>query len=747
MRGRLFLEWLLVAGLAVASVCLLVGQRLTERANNVVYDKMLALRPQIDSEVLIVAIDEASLAEIGRWPWRREVHAALLRRLAAAHPKAIGYDVLFVEPGPDDAALAAAAKQAGNVVLPMTFVVPGANGAPFGLQLPVAPIAQAVRVGHADLIPEGDGIVRRVSLLAGGGDAVWPQIAEQLYRLVRGRPSPAFVRTTAGGLPPGKFGFSRPILLPFSGPAGHHASVSFARVLNGEVLPELLRDRVVLIGSTAAGSGDQYPVPSGAMPGVEILANSLDALLADRTIGVPGPGAALALAFVPLGILLVALLLLPPRVNVVLGLALIAATLATSAALLHWADLWVPPVPALAGLMIVYPLWAWRRLEAASAYMGRELRQLHGETDRFPVRAPAAARARLLGEAILQQSALLHLAIGRVRDLRRFFADTLQALPDATVVLDEAGALLVANRAAETLFGPVAAGVTLDALLASLAAKTMLDEDGQREITTADGRVFVLRMAPLLDAQGRPAGSIARLTEITAIRLATRQREDALQLLTHDMRSPQASILALLDRPAGDDGNLRKRIAGYAQRTLDLADNFVQLARAESGARADELLDLAILLIEAADDQWPLASRKGIRIDADPPDEEYLVRGDRSLLSRMLVNLIGNAVKYSGADTVVRCSVGREEDIVCCRIADQGKGIPDDQRERIFDRFSRVTAGRAQRDVGGAGLGLAFVQTVVARHGGTIACESEEEIGTVFIVRLPAAFDPEQGDV
>ena len=736
MRSRLLLEWLLVAGLAIFTLCLLVSYDLTARPDNLVYDALVRARPPLRSNVTIVAIDESSLGSIGLWPWPRDVHARLIERLAAARPVAIGYDVLFIEPSAQDADLARALSRAGDVVLPLTFFVPGNNGAPFDLQAPIGPIAAAARaVGHADLTPDQDGIVRRASLIGGTRAAHWPDFAEQVNRLVTGHVSPAFQRSAKTALPADRFGFSSPILIPFSGSAGFHRTVSFGAVLRGEVPAELLAGRVILVGSTASGSGDQYPVPSGAMPGVEILANLIDALVDDRAIHQVGPGMMLCAALVPLAILLLALLALPPRINVVLGLALMLLVIGMSAGLLVWADIWLPPTAALVGLLIVYPLWAWRRLEAANAFMVEELTQLRGEADMLPTGGASRPHLGWFREAIARQTVLLHMAIGRVRDLRRFFADSLQALPDATLVTDLNGKVLVANRAADALFG-ASGGRPLCDLLRGLAPDLAEGiAEGAREIAAADGRIFVLAIVPLKDSQGQPAGSIARLTDITAIRLVMRQREDALQLLTHDMRSPQASILALLDRKGEEEEDLRSRIAGYARRTLKLADDFVHYARAESGQHTAEVLDFAALLIEAADDQWALAQAKHIRVETPESEEEYLVLGDRSLLSRMLCNLIGNAIKYSDGGTVVRCTIELQGETLCCRIADEGYGIAPEDLDAIFRPFHRSDGAEGS----GAGLGLAFVRAVVQRHGGTIEVESKLGAGSVFCVRLPIA--------
>ncbi|WP_174273909.1 CHASE2 domain-containing protein [Sphingomonas bacterium] len=749
----MLLEWLLVALVSLGAVWGLTRTHVAERADLLIYDALLATQVRAPApQIIIVAIDETSLGAIGRWPWPRGIHAGLLDRLAQSRPAAIGYDVLFVEPSADDPALAAAAHRAGDILLPIAFDVPGKNGAAFSAELPVPIVARVARPGHAALEPDSDGIVRRVSLLAGGGLQTWPHLSELLYRGARGKASPTFERTAADPLAADRFSLAAPVLLPLAGPAGSYRTIGFSSVLNGEVPPSLFTGKIVLVGSTAHGQGDQYATPVGTMSGVEILANATDDLLADRTIRPAGPRAELAYGLLPLSILLIALLLLSPRLNLLLGLVLIGATLGGSAVLLLWARIWFPPAAALAGLLFVYPLWAWRRLEAASAYMTRELRQLGLEPDPLPGRGGGSGKHHMLREVIDRQTILLHSAIERVRDLRRFFGDSIQGLPDATLILDRDGRTLLANRAAEALFAPrlddvgLAGRPRLPELLDHIMpahARAPVDGGADREIVAGDGRTFVVRVVPLVDATSEPVGSIARLTDISAIRLATRHREDALQLLTHDMRSPQASILALLERKDAVD-TLRARIAGYAQRTLELADNFVQLARAEAARPNQDLLDLSALLIEAVDDQWVLASKSAIRVRTVGDDEEHLVLGDRSLLARSLVNLIGNAIKYSDRGTTIVCTVETVTrdgaPMVRCRIADEGRGIPADQLDRLFDPFTRVES-RGRRDVGGAGLGLSFVRTVVAQHHGTIDCTSEEGRGSVFTLHLPLAED------
>jgi signal transduction histidine kinase len=199
------------------------------------------------------------------------------------------------------------------------------------------------------------------------------------------------------------------------------------------------------------------------------------------------------------------------------------------------------------------------------------------------------------------------------------------------------------------------------------------------------------------------------------------------------MRAPQASILAVLDRSEDVPPELADRVRRYARQTLELADGFVNLARAESATLGREPVDLGDVAVEAADDLWPLASAKNIIVDAEGAD--VMVLGDRPLLTRMTANLVSNAIKYSEPGTTVRCRALLEGAHALLVIADEGRGIPAEALPTLFDAFTRADERGGEI---GAGLGLAFVRRVAERHGGTVSAESTLGEGSIFTVRLPA---------
>lgn len=749
---RLAGEWWLVALVCSALAIFLSYDRSTARADALVYDLLLRMQDrEPDPRILLVTIDNQSLQEFGAWPWPRDLQARLIEAVGAMRPKAVAYDVLVVEPSrPDaDVALGRALSGAAPVFLPLLFEVPGANGAPSQFSLPIAPVrAGAAGTGHVNLISDSDGLVRRVRLWE-EDRGLWPHLMVLMHNRAIGT-SPA---------PPESGTATSPRLIPFAGPAGHFPTIGASAVLNGEVPAEFARDRLVIVGATAEGLGDRHPTrrgdDAGVMAGIDIQANILDGLLANRMITEAGLGARTALALLPLWILLIGYRVLRPRGTHWLLAALAAAILASSAASLVLLRLWNPPVAALLMLAILHPLWGWRRLATVSASMLRQLEQLRAEPDIL------AHPTVLLGtvDPVSRQALLLDDAITRLRDIRRFIGETLSQLPDAIFVLSASGEILLANDTAGDLLlslgidephPPVTAmlahfAAESDSPAAPAAERDLLwppPADGLRlDCRSRDGRHFALVMIPRTSAAGTAAGWILRLGDVSEIWNARQQREDLMRFLTHDMRSPQASILAVIATAEPDEisSTVARKIETYADRTLRLADDFVQLARAEMLTYRLEPVNLSDILLDAIDDLWPQISARRMTVDTSGEDAEWIVLGERQLLTRAMMNLLDNARKYSPTGAVITCQLEAEEETpgtVRCKIADNGSGIAPDRLSRLFGRFERGGSDTEER-IDGAGLGLAFVQAVVKRHGGNVACTSQLGRGSTFSITLP----------
>ncbi|MBN8262308.1 MAG: CHASE2 domain-containing protein, partial [Xanthomonadales bacterium] len=178
-----FSWWRGLALVAAAATCVfgLVYSGVAWRVDASLYDAMLsANETDADDRILVVAIDEGSIAALGRWPWSRGVHAQLVDRLSSAQPRAIALDVMFAEPDAahpaGDDALAGAISRSGRVVLPVMVEPVEPGGIPVEV-LPLPALVQAsAGLGHAAVDVDPDGVTRSAYLQAGLGEPHWPAL-------------------------------------------------------------------------------------------------------------------------------------------------------------------------------------------------------------------------------------------------------------------------------------------------------------------------------------------------------------------------------------------------------------------------------------------------------------------------------------------------------------------------------------------------------------------------------------------
>jgi CHASE2 domain-containing sensor protein/signal transduction histidine kinase len=861
-------EHIILALLLVGLALLCQQQGWLWRWDHNIYDAQLRFwtRPAPDN-IVIVAIDEDSLSQFGRWPWTRQVHAHLLRKISAENPRAIAFDIIFAEPDlrdlEGDKQLAEEIRSSRRVVLPVLMEQPRLGATPLEI-LPLPSLAEAAAaLGHVHVELDPDGIARRLFLLEGLGDPHWQHLSLALLQIAGQMPAaPPAEAATDTPVSVMRWARAQPLLIPFAGPPGHFKQISYARVMQGNYAIDAFRDKYVLIGATAAGLGDALPTPvsgfSHSMPGVEINANILDALLKGISITPMASGWQLALT----GLLaLLPMLMFPylaPRTNLLAMVSLLVATLAITATLLMALHSWFQPSAALLAITISYPLWSWRRLEQALRYLTQELDQLKDQAARLsiaqtpslerdigflqhvlPVRGwsltgkdgqlaggraappgtppgnipsgrwtrtadglwttvnrqgqaqqlglhwdavdPPDAHQQALLEQLRQQfdapddtglqriSELVQARIQQVQqataqlsELRRLVDDSLSNMADGVLVTNPLGEIVLSNvRAGWYLRGDddaVLQGHSLITLLQDLQIQgtsnwddllrhALLNNDRiQVEVRQPDGRQLLVQIAPLSRGSQQSGGLILNFSDISPLKASENKRNELLNFLSHDLRSPLVSMLALLELAkhkvtADDVTTLLGRMESYTDKTLNLADQFLQLARAESSSELQfHDLDLVTVAMNATEQVWGLAQAKQIQVHTGIELEEAWIHGEGGLLERALVNLLGNAIKFSPAGSPVQLELARHRDEFHCCVLDRGEGIPASELPRLFDRFQRVH--RKERPAeSGAGLGLAFVDAVAKRHGGRVEVHSEEGSGSEFCLILPSPGD------
>lgn len=271
----------------------------------------------IPDDIAIVAIDEPSIARFGRFPWSRSLSAQAIDAIAAAQPKAIAVDVLYSDPTSegDDSALSRSIHQPGNVVVAAQLISPQAGAGSWLLPLPA--IEQtAAAVGHVNVSTGSDGIARQILIrMADDQGHAIRAMAVEAIRIADGIPEQAITETAREVLlgshaipveeeaPTALVGVrggatqtirDGRMTIDYIGPPGSYKIYSFADVVDGRIPARQLRDKYVLIGATAASLGDRLASPfihaagpgpnqhGALMPGVEVLANTINTILRSR---------------------------------------------------------------------------------------------------------------------------------------------------------------------------------------------------------------------------------------------------------------------------------------------------------------------------------------------------------------------------------------------------------------------------------------------------------------------------------
>jgi signal transduction histidine kinase len=237
-----------------------------------------------------------------------------------------------------------------------------------------------------------------------------------------------------------------------------------------------------------------------------------------------------------------------------------------------------------------------------------------------------------------------------------------------------------------------------------------------------------------------------------ALRESERAKDEFLSVVGHELRTPLTSIrgsLGLLDGGVlgalpEDAANMVAVAVLNTDRLVRLVNDILDIERMAAGrlalepapVDAAELVRQSIQVVEATAD----ANGVSLRVEAAPGAEEapIVVHADADRVVQALVNLLGNAVKFSSAGGVVTVTVAREDDVALFAVRDGGRGIPADCLESIFERFRQVDASDA-REKGGTGLGLPIARAIVDQHGGRMWAESNEAVGSTFRFTLPLA--------
>ncbi len=247
-------------------------------------------------------------------------------------------------------------------------------------------------------------------------------------------------------------------------------------------------------------------------------------------------------------------------------------------------------------------------------------------------------------------------------------------------------------------------------------------------------------------------GTVTVIRDITLEKELEQMKDDFIHSITHDLRSPMTSIRGflefLMDGTAGEINDQQKEFLEIIDRSskvlLNMISDILDVAKIESGTMPmdiseTDLKELADEVIETISSQ---TKKEGVEIEVVAKNKIKKVNADKNLISRVLTNLISNALKFTSEGGKISVEMESREDRVYVAVQDTGAGMPPDMCKKIFNKFEQVKGSRGKRR--GTGLGLTITKYIVESHGGKIWAESEEGKGSRFEFWIPC--DPERNN-
>lgn len=709
----------------------------------------LSPSPKQKSDVVLVTIDDESLQRYGRWPWSRTLLAKLTNNLANAGASVVGLDVLLSEPqSPEaDRALQNALESAHAVIVDKIASYPG--GPPWMEPLPQFS-QSAAAVGHAQAPLDADSVCRRFPPREFTLEGSRWAFAVEVARHVDPKRTADFLSDY--GVPvhddAAPVLIAKPVLVPIPFRRDAFDTVPARIVLQG-LDSSSVRGRPVLVGFGTAEIGDRLNTPlhpEFPTPGVEVHAQILDSILSGRRLrDLPVWIGALILTITCA--LCVAAFRSWRGIAAVAVFAVMAAAVYAIGLLTFVLESKVIPAGSMMLAVILAPLLVYT---ADFVLVERSVTQQLLELRSWLALLGKQSVTREVGDLSWRLELLeqLQTELGSLYELHKTLLESTQ---DLVAIFDENGNLLLKNRAFADAFDVVADS---SMPLSDVRSRWLVSDDAPLTLrgcveegeVTLDRELYSIRVAPLPPTRLSPqGGTIVTLSNLRTRVERDRARAEALGFITHELRTPLASIQGFAELMMSYPNSplcagAPDTIFRESKRLLALISSYLDVLRLDAGAKAVTFapLDLESIVRQVFDILHPLANAAKMRLLLSS-DEPVSVAGDAPLISGAVLNLVSNAIKYGqpGTDIRVRCLSDNGE--VTISVHNVGRPIAPDEIARLFNPYFR--ASNNEKSTTGWGLGLAFVKRIAEKHGGSVRADSQAS-GTQFEIRLPAKPQP-----
>ncbi|MFT5702594.1 MAG: signal transduction histidine kinase [Desulforhopalus sp.] len=706
---------------------------------------------QTSQSIVIVGIDEASLAKYGPWPFARSSHGLLLEQLKEA--KAIGFDLIFSHPDNDDKIFLESIDSAPPVVMAVASNYQGNVLRPGNL------FTGKVKLGHIETELGTDGIVRRIQL----HKLDVPVLAAAMVEVSSLRNQ---VTTDVAS--------SR--LINFYGPEFTFFYIPYIDVLEGNYNNNFFKDRYVLVGSQALALGDVHITPFSKkhpIPGVEVQATILNNIIENSFLK--------ELNWLVWSLGLVCLWMLvwlwPHKTETQNALICLVFGLFITllSGILFYFNYFLSlgvPIFVLLVSYISHSIFWWIKITAGMVKEIKVLdRQLVDGVETVFTTLPSSltyipkAGTQLSLTSGFQKH-IIHMHRGiQALALQNGFINHLLSEETPPLILwqKENGLIVLANNRFSSLWkttiNPGESLPTLDEFQSFISRTMVINKKNtdnvdyqQLEFGIVDSIVDISTICAgkkahhrvvihnVTDSELGFTGILASFTDVTEIRELERLKGEVMNIVSHELKLPLTTIMGfaemLSESLEGPEKDYAIQIHNQSNRLAKMIGDFLDIARIESGKYLIHKypFDLLTVVLDAASGVTYSATAKNIEMAYHLPQKVSPLLGDESLITQVILNLLDNAVKFSPVSAKVMLSVVEREETIELIVEDSGEGIDDVEKTMVFEKFNR---GANQLKDSGFGLGLSFVKEVIEGHSGLIRVNDSALGGAKFTITLP----------
>ncbi len=746
-----------IALILICCISLLIYTKLTDRVSFMIYDQLLVVKHNpASSDITIIEVDDKTLKHLGNLP-SNDINAKFIQKLFYLSPNAVIIDETFKLDLQKESVLKSITS-IKNLYLPVSFTHE-ANLDLLDKYYQSTTYTEKLLndSGHFILNFDGDSRVRSIDIQK---DLNYKNISSSdssssLYAVFNAYQKSTVVDTKLID----DIYSKKQIFIPYN--SSNYHKISYIDVLKNQVDPFQITGKYIIIGQNTQYV-QKYNTPYGLMNSVDIHAQALQGFLDHTTIYKVDTIWQYLIAVVSIISSILIIWLCMPKIAVALNFLLISF-LITINVLCFYYNWWFSPLPSIIGILAAYPMWIHYKMVTMTRFIDGELSMIKTSSlNLMQSLNNSSAKPWFKQDTFDRRISQLRTAIANNENMRQFIDNNINAMPDVIIVTDLKGNIILNNQAAETWLNHLSVkNNNMTLLLSTMSAQDLLQpklvwqdifeqaynnpEQWQKgielKIDTGKFKYGLLRIIPSNNHIGKMISWLCTIQDLTEKKHMEQQRDEMMRFLSHDMRSPQSSIIASIElhRKNKDykssEEILLKKIESHAYRTLTLAEEFVQLAKAEAQVYNNEYVSMSNLVMDSADDMWSLAKQKNIKIKQELIDDAYVL-GDRLLLSRCITNLLSNAIKYTFENRQVWVKMSIRDNFAVVDFIDEGPGISKENQKKLFERFVRF---EETKHVEGIGLGLSFVKVVVDKHNGKISCTSEYGHGCQFSILLPLA--------